>query len=369
MIKGLYIHIPFCDKICTYCDFAKLVANDEWKERYINALLIELEHYSDHYEHLETIYIGGGTPSSLSLSLLDQLLTKIESLVPITNVKEWTIEANPDDISEDFITLLEQHHLTRISLGVQTTSDRLLQLIGRGHTKQDIKRALRLIDTSKISSYNLDFIYGLPTQTKDELEADLAFLILNTPPHISYYSLILEENTKMQFEITNERLEALDEDLVAEYGEWIEDTLKECNYHKYEISNYARGNAFSKHNLLYWNLEEYIGIGMAAASQFDNARFVNPRKISTYINQIHSGIFDPIEEPFDEAMEFLLMGLRKTEGISTLEYRKRFGILPWIRYPGLQKHLENGLLIQKKDRLYFSTKGMRLSNQVLLELF
>ncbi|MBN2540971.1 MAG: radical SAM family heme chaperone HemW [Bacilli bacterium] len=369
MIKGLYIHIPFCDKICTYCDFAKLVAKDELKERYIDTLLKELVHYRSDYSNLETIYIGGGTPSSLDPKLLESLLKTISETIALEQIQEWTIEANPNDISKDLLELITSYGVNRISLGVQTTNDRLLKELNRTHVQADVLKAISLIESSKISNYNLDFIYGIPGQTQEDVEADLVFLLRTLPPHISYYSLIIEENTKLHYDILQHKFMPIDEDIVAEYQEWIEETLTDARYQKYEISNYSKNCHFSKHNLLYWDLEEYLGIGMAAASQYTNSRFVNPRKISDYIRTITDGLFERTVEPFDGPMEFLLMGLRKTEGILMSNYIDRFGKNPLEEYPGLKKYIKTKHLISRDGRLYFSKKGMMVSNQIFLELF
>jgi len=167
MIKGLYIHIPFCDRICSYCDFAKLVANDDLKKQYIDALILELYHYKSKFNNISTIYIGGGTPSSLHPSLLELLLSTIREVVFTQNIEEYTIESNPNDISSAFLSLCYQYGINRVSVGVQTVSEDGLIVLGRNHTKKEVIEAIRLIAESPIHHYNLDFIYGFPSQIRE----------------------------------------------------------------------------------------------------------------------------------------------------------------------------------------------------------
>ncbi len=368
MIKGLYIHIPFCDKICKYCDFAKLVATRKLKGEYVKNLIKELEHYKDKLSNVETIYIGGGTPTSLDLDLLEVILSKIVDLVNMENIREYTIEANPNDINYELVNTIKKFQVSRISLGVQTTSKRLLELVGRTHNKNDVLKALQILEGNSFANINLDFIYGLPTQTMDELTADLDFISSIMPKHISYYSLIIEPKTELAYMIDHQNLIPLDEDIVADYADLVRNKLEYMGYQHYEVSNYAVAGFESRHNLLYWNLEEYIGVGMSAASQYDNTRYINPYRISQYIKNVECEDYQLIEEDFTPQMEYILLGLRKTEGINLIEYSKRFGDGVFNLYPKLKKHLASGLLEIKGDYLLFSKRGMDLSNQVYLDI-
>ncbi|XMB72515.1 radical SAM family heme chaperone HemW [Mycoplasmatota bacterium WC30] len=368
MIKGLYIHIPFCDSICTYCDFCKMVADKELKIKYIYALIKELEHHKLRYADLETIYIGGGTPSSLDLDLLAVLLQNIQKYVNVKTLKEYTIEVNPNDINQDFINVIKKGKINRVSMGVQTTVDGLLKFLKRTHRKSDVLNDIELLRQNDINNINLDFIHSIPNQTLSDIKADVDFIKTIKPMHISYYSLIIEENTLLSYMISQNQVKPLSADLEADYSEYIRDSLLELGYHRYEISNYAKNGLESVHNLLYWNLEEYIGIGLNAASQYDNKRFKNTVLVSSYIKNINNLDFTKAEEEFSPIMEYILMGLRKTKGISLDDFLSRYNEDIFVIYPGLKKHLNNGLLILDNSYLRFSKKGMELSNQVYLEI-
>lgn len=368
MIKGLYIHIPFCDRICSYCDFAKLVANDDLKKQYIDALIRELYHYKSKFNNISTIYIGGGTPSSLHPSLLELLLSTIREVVFTQNIEEYTIETNPNDINSDFLSLCHQYGINRVSVGVQTVSREGLIVLGRNHTKKEVIEAIRLIEESPIHNYNLDFIYGIPYQTWEELKTDLSFIETHKPMHISYYSLILEQNTRLTYQINQKEINPLDDDLTADYAMYVTETLGSFGYEHYEFSNYALSNAVSKHNLLYWDLEEYIGLGMNASGQYDNHRYVNPSRITDYIDSVDRHLYNHRIDDFQPEMEFILMGLRKLKGIDLNLYREVFGQEVLKRYPGLQKHIKSGLLEITNHHLHFTEAGVLVSNQVYLEI-
>jgi len=368
MIKGLYIHIPFCDQICTYCDFSKMVAPDELKVEYLKALVTEMEYFSDLMARAETIYIGGGTPSSLDNDLIEAFLHELSHVVNLAKVKEFTFEANPGDITEELLDILEKYKISRISMGIQSIDDGLLKFLGRTHTKETIINALNLLKKRKFV-VNLDFLYAVPGQTKTELLKDLDFIKEYSVQHISYYSLIVEDKTILNYLINHHRVADFDDDLAREFGDIVDLKLRAYGYEKYEISNYAKPGFMSKHNLLYWNLEEYIGIGLYASSQYNFTRLKNPKKIKEYIagTQKHALNMHEIEE-FEPKLELLLMGLRKTEGVSLDYYKQRIKKDMFEVYPVLNKHIENGLLEIVDGKLRFTENGVYLSNQVYVDL-
>ena len=368
MIKGLYIHIPFCDQICTYCDFCKMVTSEHTKKEYIKALIKEMEYYSDLLEHIETIYIGGGTPSSIDDDLLDAFLDELELLIDLKQIKEFTIEANPNDITPHWLEMLKKHHVTRVSMGVQSLSENLLRFLGRTHTFDIVVHAIELLKTSKLN-YNLDFLYAIPGQTKEELLNDLEYIEKFNPHHVSYYSLILEDRTVLNYLINKHKVEDFSDDLAREFGEIIDERLHKIGYTKYEFSNYAKPGFESKHNLIYWNLEEYLGIGLNASSQFNFTRMINPSKISEYLKGIQdkSLTMHKIED-FNPKLETLLVGLRKTEGIQLEAYKKRFKIDVFEVYPQLNKYIDLKLLEVIDGYLRFTNEGIYLSNQVFVDI-
>lgn len=368
MIKGLYIHIPFCDQICTYCDFCKMVTSEHTKKEYVKALIKELEYYGDLLEHIETIYIGGGTPSSLDNDLLDAFLDEVELMVDFKKIKEFTIEANPNDVSASWLEILRKHHVTRVSMGVQTLSEPLLKFLGRTHTLDIVLHAIELLKTSSLN-YNLDFLYAIPGQSKEELMNDLAYIKTFNPHHVSYYSLIMEDRTVLNYLINKHKVEDFSDDLAREFGEIIDDKLASYGYHKYEFSNYAKPGYESKHNLIYWDLEEYLGIGLNASSQFNFTRMINPSKISVYLEGIKDKSLTMHRlEDFNPKLEKLLVGLRKTQGIDIKAYEKQFKQDVFKVYPQLKKHLDQGLLEVKDGYLRFTNEGMYLSNQVFVDI-
>lgn len=364
MIKGLYIHIPFCSQICSYCDFAKEVAKQEKQHEYMNILTKELIHYQAHYKNLETIYIGGGTPTSLDISLLDDFLKKINEVVTMSNIIEFTIESNPNDISEELVRVLKKNNVSRISIGVQTVNESLLNILNRNHTLEDVHQAVRLLRDFGFTNVNLDFIYGIPNQTEEMLKNDLDFIKKELPEHVSYYSLILEEKTVLDYQISKGLIKPLDEDLVADYSCLVKEELKNLGYTHYETSNYELGGHESFHNLIYWDLEEYLGIGLNSASQYHNERYKNQTSISKYLRDYKQRF----QEDFNPKLEYILMGLRKTEGIDMVKFKHRFNIDVFEQYPILKKHISNNLLHIHDSYLSFTELGEDLANQVYIDL-
>ncbi|QWC00642.1 radical SAM family heme chaperone HemW [Mycoplasmatota bacterium] len=368
MIKGLYIHIPFCDQICTYCDFCKMVTSDHTKKEYMRALIKEMEYYSDLLTHIETIYIGGGTPSSIDNDLIDAFLEELSLMVDMKKIKEFTIEANPNDVNEEWIGILKKHHVTRVSMGVQSMNEDILKFLGRTHTIEIVEDAVDILKKSDMN-FNLDFLYAVPGQSKEDLINDLLYIKKFNPHHISYYSLILEDKTVLNYLINKHKVEDFSEDLAREFGEIIDLELNDLGYQKYEFSNYCKPGFESKHNLIYWNLEEYLGIGLNASSQFNYTRMINPSKISVYLDGINDKSLTMHQlEDFNPKLETLLVGLRKTNGIDLNAYKKKFNIGVFELYPQLNKYIELGLLKIEDSRLKFTNEGIYLSNQVFVDI-
>jgi len=368
MIKGLYIHIPFCDQICTYCDFAKMVANDDLKVEYMQALVRELEYFSDLVERCETVYIGGGTPSSLELDLLDAFLQELSTIVKLEKLSEFTFESNPSDINQELLNILKKYHISRISMGVQSMDEGLLRFLGRNHSVEVVEKAVQLVKKNNFN-LNLDFLYAVPGQTKEMINKDLSFIKKFDPDHVSYYSLIVEERTILNHLIAGHKIADFPDDLARDYADIIDDKLEKIGYHKYEVSNYAKFNSESKHNLIYWNVEEYLGVGMNASSQFNYTRMKNPGSVKEYIEGTKKQTLTMhVLEDYNPKLELLLLGLRKTDGISLENYKKRIKKDVFEVYPILKKHLENQLLEIKDGYLRFTKNGMYLANQVYVDI-
>lgn len=370
MVKGLYIHIPFCESICKYCDFPKLVGNRTLQTQYIERLIKELRYYQQEYVSLKTIYIGGGTPTHLDRSLLKSLLEEIQLMTPFTQIDEFTMEANPLDIDQDLIELIKSKGINRLSIGMQSTQPHLLSALGRTHTFEDVKHAVDLAHQMGIANINIDIIYGIPGETLGDIKLDLQNAISMHPSHLSVYSLILEEKTVLYHEVKQGKVHLPDEDTEAEMADVIHSLLIKNHYMQYEISNYSLPNYESRHNLGYWNLDEYIGVGMGAASQLQNRRLKNHSTLKSYMESVDlTSVGTGIIEDFNPIQETLLLGLRKSEGVDMLAFETKFHMKIFEVYPKLERFLTIGLLQEKNHRLMFTKRGMMLSNQVYLELF
>ncbi|MGD9909328.1 MAG: radical SAM family heme chaperone HemW [Candidatus Izemoplasmatales bacterium] len=369
MIKGLYIHIPFCENICHYCDFVKYKASESLQITYMEALIKELASIKEDLSNVRTVYIGGGTPSHIHHDNLEQLLIQIQNMVDVSSLIEYSMEANPSDIDESLIRLLQKYHVSRLSIGVQSFSNRLLKLIGRTHLKDDVIRSVKLLNQMNFHNYNLDLIYAIPSQTLEDVKVDVLNIAQLNPTHISYYSLILEERTRLYYDVIHHHLRLVDEDLEMDMATYIEDTLTEKGYKQYEFSNYAKESYESNHNLLYWNLDDYLGVGLGASSLVDGARFSNVRHLKDYLENIksmsHGG---RIKEDTDLPYEYLLMGLRKNQGISMTKYNSLFNENILDAFPAIQKYVQLGFLEVENDYLRFTKKGKFLSNQFYMEL-
>ncbi|MDP2426284.1 MAG: radical SAM family heme chaperone HemW [bacterium] len=369
MIRALYIHIPFCHSICTYCDFAKLVGSISLMEEYMDSLIQEIRFYQEQLRHLRTIYIGGGTPSSIPISLFERLLQELTTLPCFQEVEEYSVECNPNDVSLELATLFSRYGVNRVSMGVQTSNQPSLLQLGRTHTNQDVIQAFHHLRNNGITNINVDFIYALPGQTLDLLQEDIAFFKQLRAPHASFYSLILEEKTKLYFDILRKKITLPSEDEVIMMMDLLHKEILSLGYEHYEISNYCKPGYTSMHNLAYWNVVEYLGVGMGAHSQVGSTRFHNAPTIRAYIdlvkkNQTGFERFDDCNLP----QEALFMGLRLTRGISISNYHQRFGKTPFEYYPSLERHLHTGLLEIERGCLKTTQKGQLFLGQIEREL-
>ena len=268
---SVYIHIPFCNKICTYCDFCKLFRNDDWIDNYLNELTKEIDKYYQN-EEVKTLYIGGGTPSTLNINELEKLFQIIDKF-NINKNAEITFEANSEDLTEEKLNYLKKH-VNRLSIGIQTFDEKRLKTLNRTLNIQNIKNALKTFD-----NVNLDLMYGFQNQTLDDLKNDLSKIISLNPAHISTYSLILEPNTVLY----NRNYQRLDDNHDRQMYDYITKYLKENGYNHYEISNYSKKGYESRHNLTYWNNENYYGFGLGASGYIKNIRYENTRSLNEYL--------------------------------------------------------------------------------------
>ena len=363
-MRGLYIHIPFCNSLCSYCDFPKIIAKDDIKEKYINRLILELKSYKNYYDSIDTIFIGGGTPNSLSFDMLEMLFDALDELIDFNKIKEFTIELNPENVDLKLAQLLKKHHVNRISMGAQTINEDVLKLLNRHHKKEDILKAIKIFNSVGITNINLDFMFGMPNTNIEMVKEDLKFIKELDLCHVSYYCLIVEENTKLNTLINKGEIKPLDDDLESDIYYFIADEMKKMGYHHYEISNFAKNGYESIHNLKYWNTLEYIGVGAGASGYLDHKRYDNFRSVFKYLKDFKEESYEI--NLHDSKEEFFMMGLRKVDGVSIKEYKNRFNSDPLLDF-NLKKFLNNNLIIIDDDNIRIASDKLFISNLVFEE--
>lgn len=371
---GIYIHIPFCISKCYYCDFISFPNLDREIDKYTRCLIREIEMYREYLRdyRVSTIFIGGGTPSYLEGKYIYKILDSIYKNFH-GDFKEITIEANPGTLNMEKLKTYRESKINRISLGVQSLDDRLLKLIGRAHNSIDFYKSIEKIRNVGFKNINTDLIFGLPSQDLKDCKSTLEEIVKLNIEHISYYSLILEENTLMDKWYRQGKISLPDEDLEREMYYLGKDILKANGYKHYEISNFSRENYESQHNLRYWTLKPYIGFGIASHSNLGHRRFWNYSSLNKYYSSIDKGEI-PIEgeEYINRQMEmaeYLIMGLRLIEGINRESFLKRFNTPVENIYGSvLEKHSENGLLYIDGNNIRFTCKGLDLSNKVYVDI-
>ena len=315
-MRGVYIHIPFCRNICSYCDFCKLYLNSEYVNRYLVALEKEIKsRYMG--DCVKSIYIGGGTPSSIGYDNLVKLFDIISIFNRCSDI-EITIECNPEDITPKLVQLFYSNGVNRVSLGVQSFDDNILKELNRSHTRDMVSSSCRALRNGGIDNINIDLIYGV-NEDISVIKRDLEEFIKLDIPHISYYSLILEKNTKMYID----KRKYINEDIEVEMYNFIRNFLESKGYNHYEISNYSRAGFESIHNRIYWENEEYYGFGLGAVSYLDWMRIINTRNFSNYVKNFD--IYDIIKEDLDTRMDNeIMLGLRMRRGVSKRKFRERY---------------------------------------------
>ena len=369
---GLYIHIPFCNQICPYCDFYKMVASDKTKESLINALLQEMKLKNIDKYTFNSVYIGGGSPSCLNINLLNKIFSELNKSIDLKKLDEFTIELNPNDITNELINLLKKYHISRVSIGVQTFNEKLQKIINRPFDKNILNEKILKLKEAGINNINLDMIYAIPQQTINEFEKDLDDAISLNPNHLSVYSLILEEHTIFYYLYTKGKLQLIDEDTESQMYKLLCDKLKKNNFIHYETSNFSLAGYQSKHNLIYWNCDEYIGIGPAASSYFNNYRITNINNMQEYINYVNTNNENYLEKTFiskEEAMnEYIMLGLRLTSGISKSKFFERFNINIKEKFKQIDQLIQENLLIEKDDFIFIPENLFYISNYIITKI-
>lgn len=368
---SLYIHIPFCSSKCSYCDFLSFACKDEKIHSYIDALLIELELYKEKimdYE-IKTIFIGGGTPSSIDEIHITRILNYIMENYNVERLEEVSIESNPGSLSKEKVKAYKDSGVNRISMGLQSLNDNILKNIGRTHSSKDFYNSLEIIREVGIDNINADLMFGLPGQSLSDVLYSLDQVLKLEIEHISYYGLILEEGTDMYRRYEKGEIQLPSEDEEREMYHNIVRILKEHGYQHYEISNFSKPGYSCKHNLTYWDIKPYLGIGLNSHSNMEDKRFSNTINIEDYISKLKNRTLPVIEEvnifTDTEIEEFCIFGLRKIRGIDKLDFKKRFNKnIEDIYGIEIEKHVKNGLIINTDTNIRFTSLGLDLSNQV-----
>ncbi len=370
MPKGLYIHIPFCDHICTYCDFPKLLTKGQRHAEYIEALIQELKLYQQNvgFSNLQSIYIGGGTPTALSVEQIQPLFDFLTEQIQMNQIQEFSIEANPENLTRDKIQYLKAQGVNRFSLGVQTFHESLLKRIGRKHQAQEVIQAVANLKQCGIKNINLDLIYAIPGQTLDELRDDLRQVISLEVEHISAYSLIVEEHTQLYLAYMRDQIELTDNEIEAKMYEVTIETLTEAGYEHDEISNFAKSKP-SLHNQWYWKNETYIGVGLGAHGYVKGQRYQNTRSINTYIELLKDGKLPMIEshaltkeEMIEEEM---FLGLRLLKGVNLKAISDKYDVnIDEIYGKAFEELIQKGYLEQKELNVRLTPSGLLMANEV-----
>lgn len=355
---SIYIHIPFCSTICTYCDFCKIYYNKKYIDSYLDSVKKEIE---ERYkgENVKTIFIGGGTPTSLDEKELTKLL-EITKIFNTEDLEEFTIESNIESLTEDKLKIMKDYRVNRLSIGVQSFNNNIIKILGRKHTKEDIYKKIKLAK-KYFDNINIDLIYAVTNDiniVKEDLEE---FLKLDIP-HLSSYSLILEDNTILK--INN--YQNIDEETDYQMYKITEDTLAKNNYIHYEVSNYAKKGYESKHNLVYWDNEEYYGFGLGSTSYINNIRRTNTKNLNKYLNNNY--LYEENYE--DEKIRIeneIMLGLRKLDGINLETFKEKYKISLEELYD-IKDLLQDNYLVKENNYLKINKEYIYISNEILLKI-
>ena len=361
-----YVHIPFCTQICYYCDFSKVFIKNQPVDSYLEHLLQEFHSYD--IQKLRTLYIGGGTPTSLSAPQLELLLDGLTKNLNLSVLEELTIEANPGDLDADKIAVLKNSAVNRVSLGVQTFDDKMLKKIGRSHLEKDIYENIDRLKLAGFDNISIDLIYALPGQTMDQVKDNVAKAIALDIPHMSLYSLILENHTVFMNRMRRGKLPLPKEELEAEMFEYIIAELERAGFEHYEISNFSKPGFESRHNLMYWDNAEYYGIGAGASGYIDGIRYKNHGPIRHYLKAVEDGNARINEEHLtqrEQMEEEMFLGLRKKSGVSMERFEEKFGQSFQELYGDIIKDLiQQGLMQVDGDHVRMTKRGLFLGDTV-----
>lgn len=360
MVDSIYIHIPFCNKKCSYCDFYILTNMKNQYEKYTQYLIKEISLYNKNNIY-DTIYFGGGTPSVLSVDQIERILNCFK----FNDKSEITLEVNPTNVDEEKLRKLKKIGINRLSIGMQSFNDRILSLMNREHNSKDNIEIFKLARKVGFTNISIDLIFAIPSQSLQDLDRDLEMIKILSPDHISIYSLIWEEKSRFSKLLREQKIEKLDEDMEANMYEHVINTLKSFGYEHYEISSFCKDRKYGRHNMKYWDNKEFIGVGISASSFLENKRYEKTRKLVEYYRQIDNNVIpinvntiENVEKKDLKELEYIL-GLRK------LSVGAKYFIQDKDKIDTL---IKRGLLLKKEDRIFLTQKGIMLADSVILEL-
>lgn len=358
-VKSLYIHIPFCNKICSYCDFCKLLYNDNFIDKYLDSLEREIK-TTYKGEVIETIYIGGGTPSCLSYKQLKRLF-EIISIIKKSSNLEFTIEGNFDSTTFEKLNLYKEYGVNRLSFGIETTDSNLLKFLNRELDKNEVIDIINYSNDIGLNNINVDLMYALPEEDLTILKKDLEFICSLNIKHISTYSLIIEKNTVLSIN----GCKNIDEDLDLKMYIFIRKFLKNKGFIQYEISNFSKEGYESKHNLVYWKNQEYYGFGIGASSYIGNKRINNTRSINKYLVGEVISSFDELTI-YDTIEYEIMLGLRTSYGINKEKFRKLYGkdIEKCYNYSSL---INDGFILEDLNHIWINPDNWYISNEIIIK--
>ena len=350
-VKSLYIHIPFCNKICDYCDFTKLQYFRNFAVSYLEALNDELKSYP--IKDLKTIYVGGGTPTALEDDLFEELLEIIDAYTD--GVKEYTFEANPESLTLKKIRLLKDHGVNRVSIGVQTTNDKVLKMVNRDHAFVQVQKAVKSLKKNGIDSINVDLILGLPHTSETILKEDLKNILSLGVKHVSCYGLTVNPHTVL----FTKGFKEPEGDVLRKYYDIVEETLTENGFVHYEVSNWAKPGFESQHNLTYWRNEEYYGCGLGASGYIKDIRYKNTINLSQYLTRVFVSEKEQVSER-DKLTYQIMLNLRTFEGldISFVQNKEK----------EIEELIKLGYLKRKGHKIVATYAGMMVLDQIILKL-
>lgn len=369
---GIYIHIPFCKKKCFYCDFTAFQNLESWIDSYFENLKKEIKLYQKNMNvEVDSIYIGGGTPTYVDYHYIIELVEILKNF-DLSNVKEFTIETNPNSLTLEKLKAYKKLGINRISLGVQSFDDKVLKDIGRDHNKEIVLKDIENIRKAGFDNLSLDMILNLPGGNFDSIKNDLEIIKKINPQHLSYYSLILEKGSHFYSLYKKDKLKLMDDDLERDIFSYIRNYLKDLELNRYEISNFSKKSFESYHNRKYWSEGGYLAFGLGASGFLSNVRYNNVKNFVKYEKLINQGKF-PIEfrefiSKDEREKEYIIFKLREVEGINLKEFENIFGHSLLEKYSEIVEKFYRERFFEIDQNLRFTHKGFDLSNEFYIEI-